>query len=387
MTPRVLLIGDHFGYAGGVAHGVTSYYLTVLPALRLAGILLLACFLRGSHPLVRPLNDAGIEVRFLDSSKWNPWVFADVMNIAREYRPDVVHTIGMKSCVAGRVAARATNAANLIHVHDLEQPPLPLRLLYRAVAQPSDVGISVSSAVADYVPPVYQLAQERSAVLHNAIDLRRFNQPQDAAAHRRRLLQLEPQIPVVGVIGRFHPVKGHSEMLDIFAGVVREKPEARLVLVGDGPTRPEMEQKAAALGLTQHVVFLGQRSDIPELMSCFDLLAIPSRSEGLPLAAIEVMAAARPVVAFRVGGVGDIVQDGKTGHLIEPGEQSGFAAAVVSLLNDAQRRRDFGVRGAEFARNFDIPEHVRRLTTVYRHLLDPRYRQGAFQIDGDNPRN
>jgi glycosyltransferase involved in cell wall biosynthesis len=378
---RVLLIGDHFGYAAGVAHGVTSYYLNVLPALFATGVSILPCFLRGAHPLARQLLDAGIEIRFLNGGKWSPWVFAQVLGLAREYQPHIVHTIGMKACLAGRLAARATNAANLIHVHDFVRPPLPIRWLYRAVASPSDVGISVSSAVADYVPATYHLARERSAVLHNAIDLRRFKSVQDAGANRQRLLQLDAATPVLGMLGRFHPVKGQAEMLEIFAKVVRAIPSARLVLVGDGPTRAEIEQKAAAAGLAEKILFLGQRKDIPQLMGCFDVLAIPSRSEGLSIAAMEAMAVGRPVVAFRVGGVGDVVHHGKTGYLVEPGNIEGFADAVVSLLSDAQRRSDFGACAADISQRFDIPGHVGRLVGVYRRLLDPACRRGPFRTE------
>jgi glycosyltransferase involved in cell wall biosynthesis len=173
-------------------------------------------------------------------------------------------------------------------------------------------------------------------------------------------------------------VKGHSEMLDIFARIVAAVPAARLVLVGDGPTRQEMENKAATSGLAEKVSFLGQRSDIPELVSCFDVLALPSRSEGLPIAAIEAMAAGRVVVAFRVGGVGDIVQDDKTGCLAAPGDVSAFAAAVVSLLNDPERRRAFSARALEVSRSFGIPEHVRQLSALYGKLADPRFRDGSL---------
>jgi len=378
VIPRVLLIGDHFGYSGGVAHGVTSYYLNVLPALRAAGLPFRGCFLREPHPLARPLLDSGIDLRFLDSGKWSPWVFADVAKIARDYRPDIVHTIGMKSCVAGRVAARVTKAAHLVHVHDLERPPTPIRLLYRPLALRSEAAACVSSAVASYAPDIYRLRPERTVVLHNAIDLKRFTEPQDAIANRRRLLQQDEKQPIIGMVGRFHPVKGHAEMLDIFARIVSAIPEARLVLVGDGPTREAMEHKAAALGLSDKVSFLGQRSDIPELISCFDVLALPSRSEGLPIAAIEAMAAARAVVAFRVGGVGDIVQDGRTGCLAAPGDVSAFADAVVSLLNDPERRRAFSARAFEVSQSFGIPEHVRQLSALYGKLLDARFREGSL---------
>lgn len=381
-APRVLLVGDHFGYPGGVAHGVTSYHLNVLPMLAAAGVSFLACFLRSSHPLARQLTDAGIELKFLNSGKWSPSVVGRVLKIARKYRPDVVHTIGMKSCVIGRIAARATKAAAIIHVHDLMVPPLILRLLYHTVAHPSDVGMSVSSAVAAQVPASYRISAMRNVVLHNGIDRRPFQiGDSEAAANRRRLLQLGPDSPVVGMVARFHPDKGHPEMFEIFLRVSRALPQARLALVGDGPTLPESKAMVAAMGLSDRVLFLGQRSDVPQLMSCFDLVAVPSRTEGLGFAAIEAFAAARPVVAFGVDGLVDIIRDREDGYLISPGDVEGFASAVVSLLNDSTQRGDFGARGAERSRYFDVAEHVRRLVGVYCHLADPRHRFGAFRIE------
>src|SRR5690606_4924201 len=178
------------------------------------------------------------------------------------------------------------------------------RVLQRAFSRRSDLGLCVADVIHDLAVSDYGLRRDRVLTLHNCLPLERFRDISPTNGERLRAeLGIAEGAPVIGMIGRMFPVKGHRRMLRIMAGIVRHHPDALLLLVGDGPERTACAALAAELDLDRHVVFAGQRGDVAELLALCSLVVVPSDSEGLPLTAIEAMAAGIPVVAFDVGGV------------------------------------------------------------------------------------
>jgi glycosyltransferase involved in cell wall biosynthesis len=175
----------------------------------------------------------------------------------------------------------------------------------------------------------------------------------------------DPGRPVVGLVGRLVPEKGVDVFLRAAALVSAVVPQARFLVVGDGPLRPDLEHRAAVLGLAGAVTFTGYRSDAPRLLAGLDVLAVPSRSDGSPLVVCEAMAAGVPVVASRVGGLPDLVEDGGSGLLVRPGEAEDLARALVSLLLDPEAARRLGARGRRLAAGRSHERLVDRMTQLY----------------------
>lgn len=148
--------------------------------------------------------------------------------------------------------------------------------------------------------------------------------------------RLRPPRPVVGLIGRLVPEKGGHVFLRAVSLVRAVVPQARFVVVGDGPLRDTLEQRAASLGVADVVDFVGFRSDVRELMCALDVLAVPSLSDGSPLVVLEAMATGVPVVASETGGLPDLVRPGENGLLVRPGDAEDLARAIVSLLLDPE---------------------------------------------------
>ena len=142
-------------------------------------------------------------------------------------------------------------------------------------------------------------------------------------------------------------------------------------MIGDGPERPACEDLTRHLGISGHVRFLGERGDVPRLLSAIDLVLMPSQSEGLGLAAIEALAAARPVIAFAVGGLPEVVVDGLNGRLVPPGDCEAFAEAVIETLQDPGRRFSYARGAASSAEGFGLEAHIERLIDCYRMALAP----------------
>lgn len=369
--PPVMILADHIGYAGGVRHGVTTYLLHVLPLLAAAGLDMTVCFLRAPHAAAAELRARGIRPVFLGAGKWDPTVPLRIASLARRKGVRLLHATGVKGTLAARIAARLTGARTLLHVHDLNDPGA-VSALQRLAAQPTDAAVCVSQAVRELTVSRYHVRPERVRVIRNGIPLAALRRAGAGARNRvRSELEIEPGRPVLAIIGRLHPVKGHRALLEMLPSIVRSCPRALLLVIGDGPERPACEQLARNLGLSDHVRFLGRRGDVPRLLSGIDLVLMPSQSEGLGLAAIEALAAARPVIAFAAGGLPEVVVDGVNGRLVPPGDGQAFAGAVIETLRDPGRRFSYARGAASSADRFGIETHVQRLVDCYRMTLAP----------------
>lgn len=370
--PPIMVLADHIGYADGVRHGVTTYLLHVLPLLAAAGVDLTVCFLRQPHAAAEEMRARGIHPVFLDAGKWDPTVALRVAALGRRKRVRLLHATGVKGTLVARIAARLIGARTLLHVHDLNDPGAALSALQRLVAQPADAAVCVSEAVRELTVTRYRVARERVRIARNGIPLELLRGA--ATAARSRVLEelgIEPVRPVLAMIGRLHAVKGHRDLLAMLPEIVRGCPRALLLVIGDGPERPACEALARSLGMSGHVRFLGRRSDVPRLLAAIDLVLMPSRSEGLGLAAIEAVAAGRPVIAFAVGGLPEVVVDGVNGRLVRSGDHQAFASAVVETLRDPAQRLSYARGAASSAQHFGVEAHVRRLIDCYRMTLAP----------------
>jgi glycosyltransferase involved in cell wall biosynthesis len=191
-------------------------------------------------------------------------------------------------------------------------------------------------------------------------------------------LGISPEAPLAGTVGSLTPKKSHETLLRA-ARVARQRlPDLRVAVVGQGPLAGALRRRAAELAVEDAVTLVGYREDAARVASAFDLFVLSSRHEGLPVALLEAMAAGRPVVATRVGGVPEVVRDGSEGILVPPGDPEALAAAMVTVLADADLRARLGEAARRRAADFDIRRTVRRHEEVYARLLEP-----ADRIPGD----
>jgi glycosyltransferase involved in cell wall biosynthesis len=371
--PPVLFVGDHFGYPGGVAHGVTTYFRQVLPALVRAGVDLTACFLREPHSAAEELQDQGVRLVFLSAHKWNPLIVKRVLEIARQRHSRIIHSAGIKATVVARVAAHVTGARALLHVHDLKPTGTAVRALHGLLAQDKDLGICVSKAVANVAAREYHITPQRIRVVYNGIHLELFQASRaDARQRIRDSLRLAQNTRLLVMVGRLHPVKGHRGMLKMMPEILRRYPDVVLALAGDGPEKQACEALVSELQVRAQVRFLGQRADIPDILRAADLLVMPSASEGLPIAAIEALAAGLPIVGFDVGGMPEVIDDRLNGRLAPAGDPAAFIAGVVELLQDPSTLHSYSANAVAKAQRFSIESHMQALMSCYREAVPGR---------------
>lgn len=204
---------------------------------------------------------------------------------------------------------------------------------------------------------------ERVVLVPNGIDLPRFDA---RVAANDELGFFGGRRTVVTVAHMTHPIKGHDDLLDA-AALVRERfPDVLFLVVGGGPREAELREKARRLGLSESVIFVGQRIDAPAFLARADVVCHPARSEGLPNAVLEAMAAARPIVATTAGGTSDLLQDGVHGVLVPPVAPTALAAGLITLLADLPAARRLGENARRrVERRFTSEQLFRRIDAVY----------------------
>jgi L-malate glycosyltransferase len=241
----------------------------------------------------------------------------------------------------------------------------------RRIQNLSAVVLTNASAIRDGLIADDHFAPAKVRVVHNGVDLQSFRRRPEL---RSQLFPGMEQNQLIVLVGNMHSdVKGHPWLIAAAPAIVREFPQARFVLAGDGEQRRDFEQQAARLGLERHFLFLGRRSDIPEILGCCDIAVLPSRAEGLPNAVLEYLAAGLPIVASGVGGNVEIIRDGATGLLVPPEDSDALAVALLRLLRDPQLARRLADDGHRFVQeNFSFERLIADVDGLYTELLQQR---------------
>jgi glycosyltransferase involved in cell wall biosynthesis len=292
----------------------------------------------------------------------------------RTTRPSIFHAhlYSPVACKDGLIAATLARVPAVVATAQLFVE-LPLsRFMYaqqRLVASVIDRYIAVSHDVATRLRQTFRLPARKIDVVHNGIPLTPFNRPAKTGLRAQWLGSRE--WPVVLTIARLHQQKGHCYLLEAAALV----PEALFVLAGDGPERAKLEAQAHQLGLSNRVLFLGHRQDIPDLLASCDLFVLPSLFEGLPLSILEAMAANKPVVASAIGGNDEAIIHQETGLLVPPAKPAALAAAIRTVLSDSHCGQRLAAAGkARVYRQFSAETMVQRVTQIYEEILSSHER-------------
>ena len=209
--------------------------------------------------------------------------------------------------------------------------------------------------------------RERAVTVHEGIDLDRVAAASPANIHEE--LWLPHGAPIIGNVAALVPHKGQKHLIEAAALVVRQVPDARFVIAGEGELREALEQQIRHLGLEKHVLLAGFRPDVLSVHKAFDIFVMSSVTEGLGTSILDAMACGKPVVATAAGGIPEIVRDGRTGLLVPPRDHDAMAAAIVKLLRDEPLRRRMGAAGLSLANaRFSAERMVRETLEVYQRV-------------------
>ncbi|WP_447972458.1 glycosyltransferase family 4 protein [Nitrospira sp. Kam-Ns4a] len=296
----------------------------------------------------------------------------------RQERPAIVHTHTSKAGVVGRLAAWLAGVPVVVHTphghvfygHFGRAASQAFLVIERLLARRTTWLIALTEAERDEHLARKVGCPDRFAVIPSGIELDRFRRATAAPRRPPRGVALPPEAIVVGSVGWLTPVKGHRVLIEAAARLHRAHDRLHLLLVGSGALRGELERLVERLGLRDRVHFLGHRDDVPACLAAMDLFVLPSLNEGMGRALVEAMAAGRPVIASRVGGVPAIVEDGRTGRLVPPGDPAALAAALDDLLRHPDRARALGEAAARaIGERFGAAAMARAVEQVYEEAL------------------
>jgi glycosyltransferase involved in cell wall biosynthesis len=363
-----------------LAKGLESRgYHTTLVAGRLA---------KGEDSMAFVAEELGVDVIALRelhreiSPVYDPVAVARIAREIRRVRPHILHTHTAKAGAVGRAAALlAGDAAPPVVVHTYHghvlrgyfDPVLTqiFKETERALARHTTRLIAVGPQVRDDLVELGVAPAEQFSVIRLGIDLdsRVLNDATVREQHRR-LFGIPDDRFVVGWIGRMTAIKRVPDVLTSFKRLLDLGVDATLCLVGDGPDREDVERQAKELGIARHIISVGYQRDVSPYYALFDALLLPSANEGTPVVAIEALAAQRPVVATRVGGVPDVVTEGEDGFLLEVGDIDGIANALATLARDPELRSRMGKSGRErVLPRYRVERLVDDVDALYRELL------------------
>jgi glycosyltransferase involved in cell wall biosynthesis len=240
----------------------------------------------------------------------------------------------------------------------------------RLLAPLTDAFIAVAESHGRFLAEREGCPTGKIRVIPNGVDVDRFR-PQAGGRQARTQWGWTSENGIVGIVAALRPEKNHELFLDAAFRVVHRLPTARFLVVGDGPRRPQLEARAAELGLQDHVRFLGTRHDVPNLLSAIDVFVLSSRMEASPVSILEAQACARPVVAPAVGSIPEAVIDGQTGCLVPPDDSPALADRLVDLLCNEEKANGMGRAGRQrVVENYSVAGMVKG----YQDLIESIYR-------------
>ena len=304
--------------------------------------------------------------------------FTALRRIIREVKPDIVHSNnwgGIEAIPAARVE-RGCAAVHTEHGFDASPgAPEPWRrACFRRLAfELANRVVCVSRQVRDCHAKRSRFAACRMAVIHNGVDCRRFCPNANTRARVRRELGIAEDVFCVGCVGNLLPVKDHMTLLAALARLRETAQNWRLLVAGEGPERPTLEAAARTLlGRGPQVTLLGASDRIPELLAAFDVYVLPSLSEGISYSLLEAMATSLPVIASRVGGNPEVVEDGVSGLLFPAGDATELANHLFRAHAERPRFEELGKSGRRrVEESFSVEAMVAGYERLYRSVLGP----------------
>lgn len=306
---------------------------------------------------------------------WTLW------RLIRREQPDVVHTHTAKAGFVGRWAAKLAGVPVIVHTfhgHVFEGyfGPRKTRLfliLEQLTSRISDVILTLTEGLRRELADKYRVTRrERITVLPLGLDLQPFADTPRKPGSFRQAWNIPADAPLVGISGRFVPVKNHALFLEAAALIRAQRPDAHFVMVGDGELRAEAEAQIAALGLGGAVIITGWQRDLTTAYADMDVFVISSVNEGTPVTVIEALAAGCPVVATQVGGLPDLLEGGRFGALTPSGDADALASAVLKTLDSPP---DTTEAQRAMLDRYGIDRLVSDLRALYRALLTKKRRR------------
>lgn len=351
---------------------------TLLRALQDEKSLELSAIILNPGKLAEQLRSAGIEVTVLDESRDNFFQLRrKIIETLRGRNIDIVHSHRYKENILAALVKKRCGIKRLIQtIHGISEPGRGFAL-YKARAYALanrafsrryfDKIITVSGDIERRLRK--KLPASRLVTIHNAIDPRKIKAGRPAEEIKSEF-GIDGRAPLIGVTGRMVAVKAYDLFLKTARVILDDRPDARFMLVGDGPLRESLRELSRELRIDDKVIFPGFRDDILDVMNAFDLFVVSSFHEGVPMALLEAMALKKAIVSTAVGGINEVIEDGVSGILVEPNSVDALAEACLRIIENDGLRRELESAAAErIEKEFAIDILRDRVISLYEEAV------------------
>ncbi|MCP4424407.1 MAG: glycosyltransferase [Chloroflexi bacterium] len=332
-----------------------------------------ACFFNGRRQIGQQIQQ--LDIRVVDLGMQPKWRFDALWRLGRlicREKPKILHCWLFHANFLGRIVGWLKRVPIIITSRrNVEIGGAWRDYLIRWTTSLDMKVVAVCEAARQAEIERSRVAPDKVVTIYNGVNIELYNVAARQAV--RQEFGIGADALLLGVVGRLHAQKGHSYLFEALRDVRRHLPDVRLLIVGDGRLRSELEAIARQKRVEDAIIFTGSRRDIPELLSAMDLFALPSLWEGLPNAVLEAMAAGLPVVATAVGGAPELVVPGETGLLVPPGDAQALAQAIRLILEDSVLAQSMGSAGRQRVRSqFDIAVMQEKMVGLYGRLLQEK---------------
>ncbi len=316
------------------------------------------------------LEKQGIRVFYIQEGKISPKNIAAIAALAEEGNYDILHLHGYSSANFGRLAARKVGIRSIVHEHAILQVQPHQFVVDWLLRKRTDVAVAVSNAVKAFMMHGRSIPEEKIEVIWNGIDLKQFqNVPEERVRRFREQHGLPENAKIIGTVTRLREEKGNTYLIEAAAEVLRLEPETTFVLIGDGPLRDSLQQQAQELGIGEKVVFTGFVTDVHAALAALDIVVLPSLREGFGLALVEAMAAGKPVVATKVGGMIELARHERSALMVYEADSPALAQAILRLIREPELAQQLAAQAKEDSARFSIEENVRALEALYGRMV------------------
>lgn len=361
---------------GGEFGGAERHILNLATAMDPQRVAITVCCLF-ADPFVKVAREEGTNALAIPMRhKLDFSIITKLRDVIKQEDVDLVHTHGVRANLVGRLAARLAGRDTVVTtVHSLlaqDYPELLSRLanmfIERASRGLTTHFIAVSGGLQKALLQ-QGIPEKKITVIYNGLNPDDFKRNCTPGAWRKKM-GIAPDVPLVAMIGRLHPVKGHRFFLKAAADILQSRPDVRFLVVGCGPERAGLEEYAKHLEISDSVIFTGFVSDVSEILPDLNLLVIPSLWEGFGLTALEAMVVGVPVVATSVGGLPEVVEHGTTGLLVPPADEAGLVRGIAWMLDHPREAGDMAQSAkAAVELKFTASVMARKTEDLYRRLL------------------
>lgn len=372
---NVLHVADKLSVGDSTIHGVTRLFSWWIPQFDKKRYNVSVCSLRARDRAGAYLEEKGIRVFCLGRGKFDPLTLTDLLRLVKQEEIGILHLHGYGATTFGRICASLTRTPSIVHEHMYDDRiPFYQRVADLLASKATTRAIAVSESVKDFLVRYRGIPEEKVDVIYNGVPLKSFRARKVTIATTeeqswKTRLDIPMSHKVVGIVGRLHSIKGHGYFLEAAQPVLRDFKGVTFLVVGDGELVTSLKEQSRNLGIDANVIFMGYCDDVPSLLPEIDIKVIASLSEGVPITLFEAMAAGCAIVSTNVGGLGEVLVDGKTGFLVPPRNAKALAEKILVLLSDPALCRDMGAQAQKESLQYDIGNTVRQFEDVYEQVL------------------